>query len=68
MLCNLLESKMKYQFNVQSVISYQSGIDAFNNFGIDLSTLFYSVNKAIKIRTEYICFMWQKVIQVKECD
>lgn len=56
MLCNLPESKMQYQFNVKSVISYQSEIDALNHFGIDLPTLLNGVNKDIKIRIEYICF------------
>lgn len=68
MLCNVLESKLKYQFNVKSVISYQSEIDALNHFGINLPTLLNGVNKDIKIGIEYICFTWQKVIPVKECD
>lgn len=59
---------MKYLFNVKSAISYQSEIDALNNFGIDLPTLLNGVNKDIKIRIEYICFTWQKVIPVKERD
>lgn len=50
MLCNLLASKMKYQFNVKSVISFPSEIDALNHFGIDLSTLLNGTNKDIKIR------------------
>lgn len=53
---NLQESQIKYQFNVKSVISYQSEIDALNHFGIDLSTLLNGVNKDIKITIEYISF------------
>lgn len=34
MLCNLLEHKMKYQFNVKSSLSYQSEIYALNHFAI----------------------------------
>lgn len=50
MLCDLLEHKVKYQFNVKVVLSYQSETDVLNNLGIDLSTLLNSVNKDIKIR------------------
>lgn len=50
--CHLLESEMKYQFNVKSVISYPSEIHALNNFGIDLPTLLNGVNKDVKIRIE----------------
>lgn len=58
---------MKYQFNVKSVINYQSETDAFNHLSTDLSTLLNGVNKDIKITMEYICFMWQKGLPVKEC-
>lgn len=50
MLCDLLEHKVKYQFNVKVVLSYQSETDVLNSLGIDLSTLLNSVNKDIKVR------------------
>lgn len=66
--CNVLESKMRYWFNVKSVISYQPKTGALNHFGTDLSTLPNGVNKDIKITREYICFTQQNVIPGKDWD